>query len=118
MSKPQGAVDLSASIDHGGAGSPGVTDAPDRAFRSHPTLQPAVRQLQVLRDTYPGWRIWRERTSTAVVWHAELRRQVSAGMRGAGVAERIQRGGALELASALAHQASLVHNSRAWARPS
>ncbi|MEO3888986.1 hypothetical protein [Nonomuraea sp. B5E05] len=113
MSKPECAVDLSSSIARGGAGSPGATEAPDRAFRSQQS-----RQLQVLRDTYPGWRIWRERTSTAVLWHAEPRRQVSAGMRSAGVAERIQRGGALELASALAHQASLVHNSRAWAWPS
>ncbi|MEO3803259.1 hypothetical protein [Nonomuraea sp. B1E8] len=113
MSKPEGAVDLSSSIARGGAGSPGAAEAPDRAFRSQPSVQPAVRQLQVLRDTYPGWRIWRERTSTAVLWHAESRRRVSAGMRSAGVAERIQRGGALELASALAHQASLVHNSRA-----
>ncbi|TDD04794.1 hypothetical protein E1292_18175 [Nonomuraea deserti] len=117
MSRPTGAVDLFSRIARGRAGPRGVADAPDRASRSQPSLQPGVRQLQVLRDTYPGWRIWRERTSTAVSWHAELRRQVSAGMRSAGVAERIRRGGALELASALAHQASLVHNSRAWTWP-
>ncbi|MEV4168503.1 hypothetical protein [Nonomuraea sp. NPDC049709] len=87
------------------AGSPPEND--------HPL---ARRQLEVLRSTYPAWEIhFRIDAAGAPRWTAELRRPVTAQLTANGVRERIGGPDAITLASALAHQSSLLHNGRtAW----
>ncbi|MGW0801961.1 hypothetical protein [Nonomuraea sp. NPDC002799] len=69
-----------------------------------------ARQLDVLRSTYPAWEIQVRVDGPCVArWTAELRRPVTALMSAAGVRERVCSPDAITLASALAHQASLIH---------
>ncbi|MFG1707235.1 hypothetical protein ACFLIM_28965 [Nonomuraea sp. M3C6] len=75
------------------------------------------RQLDVLRTTYPAWEIHFLTDGPSVGrWTAELRRPLTPQMVAAGVRQRIASPDAVTLASALAHQASLIHNrrSRHW----
>ncbi|MEW9546898.1 hypothetical protein [Nonomuraea sp. NPDC050783] len=71
----------------------------------------AGRQLAVLRTTYPGWEI-DHLADRPAPWTAVLRRPVTAGLLAAGVRRRLDGPDAVTLASALAHQASLLHNQR------
>ncbi|MEO3873568.1 hypothetical protein ABGB18_32560 [Nonomuraea sp. B12E4] len=69
-----------------------------------------ARQLDVLRTTYPGWEIHLGADGPgAARWTAELRRPVTAQMLAAGMRERLVSHDAVTLASALAHQACLLH---------
>ncbi|MEV4287330.1 hypothetical protein AB0K40_17640 [Nonomuraea bangladeshensis] len=71
------------------------------------------RQLGVLRGTYPAWDIWQGPDPVRGPWWvAQLRRQVTEHMRRAGVRRRVETSDATELASALAMQVALIHNSR------
>lgn len=74
-----------------------------------------VRQLSVLRSTYPGWEIQHMlgATSGTGTWTAELRRPRTPAMAAAGVEMDISRPDAASLASALARQAELIHTARA-----
>jgi hypothetical protein len=72
-----------------------------------------ARQLSVLSNTYPGWRINREKDPSGHVWwKADLLRQLTVEMVTAGVVQIVRRPDPIALASALAWQSHLVHNTR------
>lgn len=76
------------------------------------------RQLAALRVTYPAWEISYGGDGPHMGrWTAELRRQITAPMRAAGIRQLIQSPDAVTLASTLAHQTSLIHGRRALAWP-
>lgn len=70
-------------------------------------------QLDALRSTYPGWDIECSREPGGLFrWRAVLRRLLTTELKVAGVQAAVEKPDALSLASALAHQASLIHNNR------
>ncbi|SEG99539.1 hypothetical protein SAMN05444920_113135 [Nonomuraea solani] len=76
------------------------------------------RQLEVLRSTYPAWKIcFRHDEPGTARWTAVLRRPITAQMTAAGLRQRIDGPDAITLAGALAHQAALLHTRRAGAWP-
>jgi hypothetical protein len=94
---------------------PGVTDD-DLPIEGFARL--TVRQLRALRTTYPAWEIdhvvdelGRDR------WTARLVRPITDVMRDAGVIETLERPTPESLASALAHQVTLIHNRRSFVWP-
>ncbi|GAA3527722.1 hypothetical protein GCM10022419_003140 [Nonomuraea rosea] len=77
----------------------------------------AGRQLDALRTTYPAWEIQHLPEGPGQArWTARLRRPITAQLRAVGVQEHVAGPDAFTLASALAHQAALLHNrrSRTW----
>lgn len=76
------------------------------------------RQLSVLRNTYPGWDIDHESDASGrVSWTAELSRTLTLEMATAGVMRTIRQENAIALASTLAWQSALLHNTRFGIRP-
>ncbi|MCK2221384.1 hypothetical protein MF672_047415 [Actinomadura sp. ATCC 31491] len=71
------------------------------------------RQLAVLRSTYPAWEIdYLADPPVPDPWTATLRRPVAERSSARGVRRRLDAPDAVTLASALAHQATLLHNQR------
>jgi len=73
----------------------------------------SVRQLAALRSTYPGWEIQRIIGGPEVEkWTAKLRDGLAERAGAARVKKRVEAPDAVSLASALSHQATLLHNAR------
>jgi hypothetical protein len=76
------------------------------------------RQLSVLRNTYPGWDIEYESDAFGHVWWtAQLRRTLTLEMATAGVMRTVHREDVITLASTLAWQSALLHNTQSRIRP-
>jgi len=76
------------------------------------TLDLRSRQLSVLRNTYPGWRIEYEPDSAGRMWWtSRLLPQFTLEMSVAGVLRFIRQPDAIALASMLAWQTALVHSA-------
>lgn len=76
------------------------------------------RQLSVLRNTYPGWDIrYESNASGQMWWTAELRRTLTLEMATAGIMRTVRQENAIALASTLAWQSALLHNTRSSMRP-
>jgi hypothetical protein len=101
--------------------STAVSEVPGDAVTGGPIeslCRQAVRQLVVLRSTYPGWEIQHVIGGPEIDrWTAVLRREMTGRMLAAGVRERVEAPDATALASALSHQVTLLHNARAHTWP-
>ncbi|MEU7838173.1 MULTISPECIES: hypothetical protein [unclassified Nonomuraea] len=76
------------------------------------------RQLSVLRNTYPGWDIdYESDASGRMWWTAELRRTLTLEMATEGVMRIVRQEDAIALASTLAWQSALLHNTRSGISP-
>ncbi|MGI5283555.1 hypothetical protein ACQEVF_09510 [Nonomuraea polychroma] len=76
-----------------------------------------ARQLSVLRNTFPGWDIDRERgLSGQEWWTAQRRQKLTVELVTAGAMQTVRRSDAIALASALAWQSHLIHGGRTRTR--
>ncbi|MGJ6968786.1 hypothetical protein ACSDR0_43480 [Streptosporangium sp. G11] len=80
---------------------------------SDESAQLADRQLEALRQEFPGWDITCVADLSTPVWHAVLRTAPTGQQKAAGVLAELMRFSAEALATALATQVERIHRARA-----